>query len=126
MLCTDGLANIGLGGFDEIKNEAQMKIVDGFYERIGEYAQEKGVTVNIVSIEGEECNIDTLSKISELTGGSVERVDPEHLTQNFANILSLPVIATNVMTKVKMHKGLEFRNEDPLNLSQDKTLMVRQ
>ena len=56
----------------------------------------------------------------------MERVDPEHLTQNFANILSLPVIATNVVTKVKMHKGLEFRNEDPVNLSQDKTLMVRQ
>lgn len=73
--------------------------------------------VNIVSIEGEECNIDTLSKISELTGGNVERVDPEHLTENFANILSLPVIATNVVTKVRMHKGLEFRNEDPHNLS---------
>lgn len=25
-----------------------------------------------------------------------------------------------------MHKGLEFRNEDPLFLSQDKSLMVRQ
>ena len=43
--------------------------MDGFYERLGEYAQNKGITVNIVSIEGEECNIDTLSKISQLTGG---------------------------------------------------------
>ena len=34
-------------------------------------------------------------------------------------------MATNVITKVKLHKGLEFRNEDPLNLSEDKTLMVR-
>jgi hypothetical protein len=24
-----------------------------------------------------------------------------------------------------LHKGLEFRNEDPINLSEDKTLMVR-
>ena len=24
-----------------------------------------------------------------------------------------------------MHKGLEFRNEDPMNLSADKSLMVR-
>ena len=103
-----------------------MKEVDSFYEKMGELAQEKGLSVNIVSIEGEECNIDTLSKISQLTGGEVERVDPEHLTQNFANILSMPVIATNVTTKVKMHKGPEFRNEDPINLSQDKSLLVRQ
>ena len=126
VLCTDGLANIGLGAFDEIKSEEEMKVVDGFYERLGELAQEKGITVSIVSIDGEECNIDTLSKIAELTGGQVERVDPVQLTQNFANILSLPVIATNVVTKVRMHKGLEFRNEDVQNLSEDKSLMVRQ
>ena len=81
--------------------------------------------VNIVSIEGEECNLDTLSKISELTGGNVERVDTEHLTENFANILSLPVIATNVVTKVRMHKGLEFRNEDIQAFSEDRTLMTK-
>ena len=30
------------------------------------------------------------------------------------------------MAKVKLHKGLEFRNEDPVNLSEDKTLMARE
>lgn len=43
---------------------------------LGQFAKSKGVTVSIISIEGEECNIDTLSTIAELTGGSVERVDP--------------------------------------------------
>jgi hypothetical protein len=79
---------------------------------LGQLAKTKGITVNIISIEGEECNIDTLSKISEMTGGQVQRVNPIQLTQNFSNILSLPVIATNVVTKIKLHKGLEFRNED--------------
>jgi Mg-chelatase subunit ChlD len=87
VLCTDGLANVGLGAFDEIKNEDQMKHTDEFYERLGELAKNKGVTVSIISIEGDECNIDTLSKISEITGGSVERVNPTGLTQNFSNIL---------------------------------------
>lgn len=82
--------------------------------------------VNIISIEGEECNIDTLSKISEVTGGNVERVNPLELTQNFANILSLPVIATNVILKVKLHKGLEFRNENTASLSEDKSLLVKE
>jgi len=27
---------------------------------------------------------------------------------------------------VKLHKGLEFRNEDPLSLSEDKTIMVKE
>jgi hypothetical protein len=36
--------------------------------------------VSIISIVGDECNIDTLMKISEMTGGNVERVDPLLLT----------------------------------------------
>jgi hypothetical protein len=53
------------------------------------------VTVSIISIEGgDECNIDTLSKIAEMTGGNVERVNPTKLTENFANILEKPLIAT--------------------------------
>lgn len=126
VLCTDGLANVGLGAFDEIKTEEELKKTDEFYERLGQFAKDKGVTVSIISIAGEECNIDTLSKISEMTGGNVERVDPVQLTQNFSNILQLPIIATKVVTQIRLHKGLEFRNEDPANLSEDKSLLVRE
>jgi hypothetical protein len=65
-----------------------MAKVDEFYEKIGQYAKEKGLTINIVSIIGDECNLDSLSKLAEMTGGNVERVDPISLTSNFANILS--------------------------------------
>ena len=57
-----------------------MKQADSYYERIAQVAHSKGVTVNIVSIEGEECNIDSLSKVAEITGGNVERVSPSDLT----------------------------------------------
>jgi hypothetical protein len=89
-----------------------MKKREEVYERIGEYAKSKGLTVNIVSIEGDECNLDALSKLAELTGGEIERVDPISLTKNFANILSNPIIASNVIAKILLHKGLQFRNED--------------
>eukprot|EP00347_Sterkiella_histriomuscorum_P018210 403346370 len=125
ILCTDGLANVGLGNFDEVFTEEENQKVDEIYERMGQYAKSKGLTVNIVSIEGEECNIDTISKISEITGGEVQRVKPADLIENFSNILSLPVLATNVQLKVKIHKGLQFRNEDPQNLSGDKTILGR-
>jgi len=47
------------------------------------------------------------------------------LTSNFANILSKPVIATNVIVKVKLHKGLHFRNEAPDSLSHENTLLTK-
>lgn len=55
----------------------------------------------------------------------MERVDPVSLTKCFANSLSQPIIASNVIAKVKLHKGLQFRNENPINLSEDKALLVR-
>jgi len=117
VICTDGLANIGLGAFDEAKSEEQIAKVDEFYERLGQFAKSKGLTINIVSIIGDECNLESLSKLAELTGGNVERVDPITLTKNFESILSQPIIASNVVAKVKLHKGLQFRNEMAQNLS---------
>lgn len=35
IVCTDGLANVGLGSFDEVYSEEQSKKIDEFYERIG-------------------------------------------------------------------------------------------
>ena len=106
--------------------EEQCKKVDDFYEELGNFAKEKGITVNIISIEGEECNIDTLSKLAEHTGGMVERVNPENLAKNFSNILAKPIIATNVVTEIKLHKGLEFRNEDLAALSSDRTTLRKE
>jgi hypothetical protein len=126
VLCTDGLANIGLGAMDEAHSEVQVEALDAFYAQIGILAKENGVTVNIVSIEGEECNLDTLSKIAEVCGGNVERVAPVQLTQNFSNILSTPVIASKVQVTVKLHKGLEFRNEEQAFLQDNGTTMMRE
>lgn len=40
-------------------------------------------------------------------------------------MLSVPVLATNVEAKVKLHKGLHFRNELATDLSEDKSLLAR-
>lgn len=55
---------------------------------MGNLAKQHGLTINIVSIKGDECNLESLCKLAELTGGEVERVDPIDLTRNFASILS--------------------------------------
>ncbi len=37
----------------------------------------------------------------------------------------MPVIATNVTVRVKLHAGMEFRNEGQENLSEKNTLLTR-
>lgn len=39
IVCTDGLANVGLGNFDDVFSEEESKRIDEIYERMGEYAK---------------------------------------------------------------------------------------
>ena len=61
-----------------------------------------------------------------MTGGAVERVNPSTLTSNFAELVQSRIIATNVIAKVKIHKGLRFRNELDKDISNDKTTLTKQ
>lgn len=105
IICTDGLANVGIGRMDESAN-------DEFYHRASEIAKSKGIEVSVISIEGEECKLSMLSKVSESTGGEVTRVNMNNIVNEFANILETPVIATQVSALIKLHKGLKFRYQE--------------
>jgi hypothetical protein len=109
IICTDGLANVGVGALDGM--------VTSFYVMVGNLACQLGVSVSIISIEGEECQLESLISVTESTGGDVIRVAPEKISEEFANILSCEVIATQVDVQVTLHKAIEFRNEYPQNLS---------
>ena len=110
IICTDGLANIGLGSLDP-------GCTTEFYSAVGSLATEKGVSVSVISIEGDECRLDALMSVTEISGGNVVRVAPENLSEEFANILSEDVIATHVEVKVTLHRAVEFTNEDPAVLA---------
>ena len=124
VIWTDGLANVGVGWLEENKEGGKVDVAS-FYQNLADYALSKGVTVNIISIKGEECDLETLSPLYDKTGGSVDIIEPDQLKNNFANMLKKEIIATKVITKVKLHKALEFRNEDPANLSADKSMLIR-
>ena len=109
ILCTDGLANIGIGNFETEDPEA-------FYTEISRFASERGVAISVISIEGEECKLESLAQVTEASGGNVIRIVPEKLTQEFANVLADTVIATHVNVTVTLHKALKFVNEDPNDL----------
>lgn len=97
----------------------------GVYKTIGEFAKEKGVTVHIVTFKGTECNIDAISAVSGMTNGEIERVDTNEIGENFRGFIAKPVLATNTQLRVKLHQGLEFRNELLANLSANNTILSK-
>ena len=112
-LCTDGLANVGLGSLEDIDSSVEAELAaDTFYRRIGEYALEKGVTINVVGIEGCGCDVEHLGVMSDVTEGEVEKVAPMDLAKNFASALANPVVATKAQVAMHLHRGLVFRDAE--------------
>jgi len=74
--------------------------------------------INVITIKGEGCKIDKLAKLADFTGGSVTRVNPEKILDNFANIIKDELAATGVDIKVRLHDSVKFRGEDSQNLSE--------
>lgn len=52
VLCTDGLANIGIGALEGIDEGKKA-----FYKDLGELAKARNVSVNIVTIKGESSKL---------------------------------------------------------------------
>eukprot|EP00826_Nyctotherus_ovalis_P031174 TRINITY_DN2488_c0_g2_i3.p1 TRINITY_DN2488_c0_g2~~TRINITY_DN2488_c0_g2_i3.p1 ORF type:complete len:562 (+),score=186.15 TRINITY_DN2488_c0_g2_i3:80-1765(+) len=125
IICTDGLANVGIGSIENLENEKTAKETEEFYKKVGELARAKGVSISIVSIVSEECNLEMLSPLADLTGGDIIKVNPMNLSSDFASILSESIVATNVELRMKLHKGLTFRNENPAQISEDGSLLVK-
>jgi len=96
-----------------------------FYAQVGEYAKNKGVSISVITLKGQGCNVEILGQIADTTNGNVTRVDASSLGVNFNKILEDEVVATNVEILVLLHKGLKFRNENKANLSEDESKTTR-
>uniref|UniRef100_A0A6A7G8Q6 Sec23/Sec24 trunk domain containing protein n=2 Tax=Hirondellea gigas TaxID=1518452 RepID=A0A6A7G8Q6_9CRUS len=111
ILCTDGLANVGLGTLDA-SSDAEKEKAENWYEGMGNYASMNGVTVNVISISDEECQLENVGRVADMTGGSVDKIDSLQITHKFSGILQNPVIATNVNATMFVHRGLRLRTDD--------------
>lgn len=112
IICTDGLANKGVGNLDALATDEALAAAQTFYEDMGTLALEKNVTVSLVRIKGTDCKALELGQVADKTGGEVTTVDPLTITKEFSSILANPIIATNVRTKIILHQQLYFRSED--------------
>jgi len=118
IICTDGLANIGLGCLDSIKNQEEHQKIKEFYYDLGCVAKQKGIIVSLITFEGEESKIQILSALVEQTGGTIARVKPSEMLDEISSLLSTEVIATDVKLKLRIHKAMSFRNENLLKISE--------
>ena len=106
ILCTDGLANIGLGSL-----EGKESQYTPYYIELAEQAKLKGVSVSIISLIGSECSLENLSVVTEETGGIVTRVDPLQLEGELSTIEDKPILGYTTMAMIVLHRGLKFQNE---------------
>lgn len=107
ILCTDGLANEGVGSLEGPKATFQA-----FYTETAEQALLRGVSVSVLSLTGTDCALENLAVVTERTSGAVERVDPQSLSGHMEALLSgPPVLAYRTMAMVLLHRGMRFRGE---------------
>lgn len=107
ILCTDGLANNGLGS---LKDEKKTSESSEFYKTISNLANEHGISINITTIKGEECKIDVLAELTDNTNGIINRVNPDELTQNFRSLSQQEIAAQKAEIKIFLHKALAMRS----------------
>ena len=62
--------------------------------------------------------MEAIGKLAELTNGNVKVVNPEKLSDDFANVLKDEVVGLNVGVKVVLHRAMAFRNEQAENLTE--------
>ncbi|CAD5123542.1 DgyrCDS11882 [Dimorphilus gyrociliatus] len=108
ILCTDGKANIGCGSVEE---EKDLKESSQFYEKVSTLARDMGIAISVITIEGTDCNLSQIGRVAHETEGDVNIVDPLKLSEEFSNILAVPIIATNVKATLLLHNELYFRYE---------------
>jgi len=110
ILCTDGIANVGLGSLENFVPEDNSPATL-FYNRVSTEALQRGVAVSILSIQGTNAQLEHIAKVSADTRGINHIVDPLNLTKNFNFILQNAIIATDVNATMLLNKALTFRHE---------------
>ncbi len=72
-----------------------------FYAEAADYAKKKKVTVNILSIKGDKCNVKELGKLSLATGGSILKIDLDKMGTEFNKIISEEIVGADAKITVR-------------------------
>ena len=112
-LCTDGLANQGIGSFDNLNESIK------FYKKIGEMAKISEICINLITFSDSESNIQVLINMVQETGGEIIQLNPNNNFDDIETFLNNDIIASKVQLEIKLNKILEFKNQDIKYLEND-------
>nr|BAN42528.1 hypothetical protein, conserved [Entamoeba invadens] len=104
ILCTDGLANEGLGSQGSQNEKA-------FYQHVSEVARKSGVIINVNTVKGCDANMKVIGECAVLTDGQVMVVDPENITDAFKGALDSELIARQIVLDVFLPQSLYVKDE---------------
>ncbi|VDI13939.1 Hypothetical predicted protein [Mytilus galloprovincialis] len=112
IVCTDGMANEGVGSVDTYRcSRDEGANSEQFYEDVAMEAAKQGTSISVISFRGTDCKLVYLGKLADKTEGQVNIVDPQKLTDEFSSILAGNIIATNVVATFLLHKKLFVDDE---------------
>ena len=100
MLCTDGEANQGVGTMTDRSKDHMA-----FYQDMAARARRNGVTVSVVTVEGENCGMESLGLLADVTSGQVDIVTAMNLTETVDALLKSKTVATNAKCRITAPPG---------------------
>jgi hypothetical protein len=107
-LCTDGLANVGVGALDGA-SAAEMRAASAFYRDIAAFAKSASTSVSVVAIEGGgRCALNELKALSGATGGTMTVAKPFEVQRRFREVIDNPVLASDVRVCAHISAGFAF------------------
>ena len=121
-LCTDGVANNGIGSLVKNMSEEEKKKI---YKEIGKTACEFGITINLITFDDEESNIKILLEMVRLTGGEIIRVNVNNILKDFNLLLNNNTIGFNVEISLNVNKIVTFKNEQEENLKNNQSTLIK-
>jgi len=121
-LCTDGVANNGIGSLVKNMSDEEKKKI---YKEIGKTACEFGITINLITFDDEESNIKILLEMVRLTGGEIIRVNVNNILKDFNLLLNNNTIGFNVEISLNVNKIVTFKNEQEENLKNNQSTLIK-
>lgn len=76
--------------------------------QIGEYASGNKTKLSIISLEGEEVQMQYIARCAQITSGTINILNPLELMRQIRLIAQNPVIATGVEVTFFLHPSLRF------------------
>ncbi|XP_071164093.1 circularly permutated Ras protein 1-like [Mytilus edulis] len=103
VLCTDGAPNQGVGGGTDGSESKEH-----FYKKVGNKARENGIVISLLAVQGEPVELQKVSKCAEISGGTINVLNPLEMIRQLRLISQNYVVATAVSITLQLHQELEI------------------